>query len=103
MAAQLLSYPLMYQVSQETVLNDRAGLYLNNGPYLLVYSRDVETRPSMAPVPPIVETRTWPVGALVRLVGSSPSAVGGYIFFADIRFVTENYCQGQRVPQKTTR
>jgi len=33
-------------VSEEAVVNDKAGLHLNSGPYMLVYSSEVEMPPS---------------------------------------------------------
>jgi len=56
------------EVSQEAVLNDRMGLYLNAGPYMLVYSKDYSTPNSTSdassPVPRIMATHSWPLACL---------------------------------------
>jgi len=64
------------EVSQDVVLNDKMGLYLNAGPYLLVYSKDDPTSASsleaLSPVPAIVASHLWPLNCL-KLVAQQNS------------------------------
>ena len=63
------------QVTEETVLTDRAGLFLNSGPYMLIYSRCVpeveingETGEPLLPlqyIPPADMELSWPSDFLV--------------------------------------
>jgi len=55
------------EISQEAVLNDRMGLYLSAGPYMLVYSKDYSTPDSTSDASPpagIMATHSWPLPCL---------------------------------------
>lgn len=56
------------QVTEEAVLTDKTGLYMNAGPYLLFYTRsDESSMVDDSPVPPITEEAPWDEGVAVRL------------------------------------
>lgn len=65
------SFICIAKVSEETVLGERSGLYLNAGPYLLLYSKGKDPEATVASekesslVPPIVATQTWSTDCLV--------------------------------------